>query len=113
MSDELDPRWLEEDDNSNTSWDTLDDYEIAFGNFHDHICQIRGTTTGGLPGQLNGLYGVIKDYMPSRRGGYFVVSMPQLSNDVFLPPRFVLVQTAGSQKGALMLPNKRFLCPYS
>ena len=111
MSDELDPRWLEEDDNSNTSWDTFDVNEIASAEFVGHICQIRGTTTGGLPGKLNGYYGIIVDYTYTRNGGYFVVDMPQVSHDVVFSPKFVLVQTTGSQKGALMLPNQRFLRP--
>ena len=113
MSDELDPRWLEQDNNSNDSWDRMDADDISCGHFCDQICQIRGTRTGGLPGQLNGLYGIILGYHPEHRGGSFLVDMPQVSDVLLLSPNFVLVQTTASQQGALMLPDKRFLKPKS
>jgi len=106
-TDEL-PAWmLEEDDNSNTSWAAMDVNDCATGNYTNEICQIRGTTTRGLPGILNGYYGIIK----GQKNGHFVVDMPQHHKFVLIHPKNVLVQTIVSQRVALMLPDGRFLRP--
>lgn len=106
-TDEL-PAWmLEEDDNSNTSWAPLDENDCATGNFINEICQIRGTATHGLPGILNGYYGIVK----GKKRGHFIVDMPQHNKFVLIHPKNVYMQTTVSQRVALMLPDGRYLRP--
>jgi len=109
MSDELPPSFLEEDDNINLSWAPMDAHDIQQGNFYNQVFQVSGTTTNGLPGQLNGYYGLIKAFRNTSKGGYFIVDVPQLDDDICMPVAKVLVQQNRCIKGSLMLPDGRYL----
>lgn len=104
-TDELPPWMLEEDDNINLSWDTMDTDDITTENWLGQLCQIRGTTPRGMPGILNGYYGVIESF----KRDFFLVSMPQYQKMLWIPVKNVLVQTTVSQRVALMLPTGRFI----
>ena len=104
-TDEL-PAWmLEEDDNSNTSWDTMDEIDWVTGNYIGQICQLRGTTIH----RANSLYG---ELFGRTKKGHFAVRMPLHEKPVVIPMINVYVQTTASLQESLMLPNGRYLKPF-
>lgn len=109
MSDELPSYMLEEDENINLSWARMDIEDIVTGNFRGQIFQVCGTTSLGLPGALNGYYGILKDFKPAKKGGYFIVDVPFMDEDILMPIRNVLVQQNSPPQESLMLPGGRFL----